>query len=83
MLAKYWLEKKGARECQTGSKVLDKSQCESACKELNIERGTATLEDGKPCFSTGKQICRQNGDKNGGGKVGNSDAALICTSSGN
>ena len=83
MLAKYWLEKKGAKDCQTGSKVLDRSQCESACKELNIERGTATLEDGKPCFSTGKQMCRQNGGTNGGEFGGKADAALICTSSGN
>ena len=50
LLGKYWLEKKGAKDCQTGSKVLDKSQCLSACADLNIAVGNDALEDGKPCF---------------------------------
>ena len=79
LLVKYWLEKKGATECQTGSKVLDKSQCVSACKHLNIAFGTHALQDGKPCFrglKEGKQYCRQNANQGGG-------AELICQGSGN
>ena len=76
-LVKYLLNKKGATECQTGSKVLDKSQCVRACVKLNVRIDTETLVDGAPCFSTGSQMCRQ--------KVSNlrDNAALICKASGN
>ena len=81
LLVKYWLEKEGATKCQTGSKVLDKSQCVSACTSLNIAMGTVPLKDGKPCFSgvhspSGEHQCRQSA--NIGVK-----ANLICQGSGN
>ena len=53
------MEKLGLKECKSGSKVLEKSKCESACKELNVERDeSAVLEDGQSCFSTQEQKCR-------------------------
>ena len=78
---KYGLENKGVTECQTGTKVLDTSQCLSACKHLNIAEGNiALLQDGKPCFrgtkANKKQYCRQN---DGLGV----NAELICQGSGN
>ena len=80
LLVRYGLENKGATECQTGSKVLDKSQCVSACKHLNIAMGTVPLQDGKPCFrgihaASGGYQCRQLASL--GVK-----ANLICQSSG-
>ena len=77
LLVKYWLEKEGATECQTGSKVLDKSQCESACKHINMPytKGSIALQDGKPCFrgiaGSGTPRCRQNANM----KI---NEALIC-----
>ena len=80
LLGKYSLEKEGATECQSGSKVVDKSQCVSACKDLNIAMGTVPLQDGKPCFrgihaASGGYQCRQLASL--GVK-----ANLICQSSG-
>ena len=74
---KYGLGKEGATECQTGSKVLDKSQCESACKHINMPytKGSIALQDGKPCFrgiaGSGTPRCRQNANM----KI---NEALIC-----
>ena len=73
---KYGLENKGVTECQTGTKVLDTSQCLSACKHLNIAEGNiALLQDGKPCFrgiaGSGTPRCRQNANM----KI---NEALIC-----
>ena len=81
LLVRYGLENIGATECQTGSKVLDKSQCESACKHLNIALGSTALQDGEPCFralktSSKKQYCRQPA------ALG-VQAELICQGSGN
>ena len=81
LLVKYWLEKEGATKCQTGSKVLDKSQCLSACAHLNIAVGNVALEDGKPCFrGVGRWSkdykCKQIATL---GETAN----LICQSSGN
>ena len=80
LLGKYSLEKEGATECQSGSKVVDKSHCVSACKDLNIAMGTVPLQDGKPCFrgihaASGNYQCRQAA--NLGVK-----ANLICQTSG-
>ena len=53
------MERLGLKECKSGSKVLEKSKCESACKELNVERDKPTeLNDGKSCFSTQDYKCR-------------------------
>ena len=52
------MEKAGAKECSSGSKVLDKSKCESACVQLKIEKDTAELVDGRTCFSSLNQKCR-------------------------
>ena len=78
---KYGLENKGVTECQTGTKVLDSSQCVSACKHLNIASGSIALQDGKPCFrgtkaASKKQYCRQ------AASLG-VHAELICQGSGN
>ena len=81
LLGKYWLEKKGATECQTGSKVLLTSHCKSACADLNIPLGNFAFEDGKPCFrgvgrKSGDYRCKQMADLG-------ANANLICQSSGN
>ena len=81
LLGNYWLEEKeGATECQTGSKVVDKSQCVSACAHLNIALDNGALRDGKPCFrgvhaASGDYLCRQ------AASIG-AKAKLICQSSG-
>ena len=81
LLVRYGLDNKGATECQTGSKVLDNSQCVSACKHLNIAFGSIALQDGMPCFrgtkaSSKKQYCRQLASLG-------EHAELICQGSGN
>ena len=52
------MEKMGAKECLSGSKVLEKSKCESACGQLKIEKDSAVLVDGRTCFSSRDQKCR-------------------------
>ena len=74
----HYLEKTGEKECQSGSKVLLKSKCESACKELEIETDTAVRADDRTCFSTLDQKCRmqKNLPSSGGFR-------LICKLPGN
>ena len=77
-LENHYLEEAGERECLSGSKVLLKSKCESACKELKIETDAAVRGDGKKCFSTLDQKCRMQKFLPGSGKF-----RLICKLPGN
>ena len=72
------MEKLGLKECKSGSKVLEKSKCESACKELSIETDTAVRVDGRKCFSTLDQKCRMQKNLPSGGGF-----RLICKLPGN
>ena len=54
----YIVEKRGANSCKQGSTILDTSECEIACDQLNLKRGN--LRDGKPCYMAGNGKCRQN-----------------------
>ena len=76
-LVKYVLNKKVATECQTGSKIVEKSQCVRACVELKVEVDAEPLFDGSPCKSSGSQMCRQK-DSNL-----RANAAFICKTEGN
>ena len=71
------METLGAKECQSGSKVLEESKCLDACKELNIEVDTSVRKDGRTCFSSNRQKCRMQVNLPSGGKF-----RLICKRSG-
>ena len=65
----YIVEVKGANSCAQGSIILDTSECEIACDQLTLNRGT--LRDGKPCYIAGNGKCRQDA------RLGRK-ASLIC-----
>ena len=52
------LGKKGAKDCETGSTISDPSECESACGDLNIPKGT--LWNGGVCFVRTNGKCAMN-----------------------
>ena len=47
----YAIGERGSKICQHGSTILDQSECEVACDQLKLEKGT--LRDGKPCYMAG------------------------------
>ena len=65
----YIVEEKGSNSCKQGSTILDTSECEIACDQLNLKRGV--LRNGMPCYMAGNGKCRQNA------KLGRK-ASLIC-----
>ena len=68
------MEKLGEKNCLSGTKVLEKSKCESACKEQNVDVDNAGgLVDGKKCFSTNNKKCRTQTNLPSNGKFN-----LIC-----
>ena len=70
------MEKMEAKECLNGSKVLEKSKCESACGQLKID--TVFTLIGGTCFSTQDQKCRMQKNLPSGGGF-----RLICKLPGN
>ena len=72
---KYVLGKNGAKDCEKGSIISDRSECEAACDDLNIQKGT--LWNAGVCFVRTNGKCGMNGiDKISG------TAPLICKISG-
>ena len=62
------METKGEKNCLSGTKVVVKSQCEKACKELNVKiNHPGELKEGKQCFSTSDRKCRTQTNLPGGG----------------
>ena len=49
------LGKKGAKDCETGSTISDRSECESACGDLNLQKDT--LWNGGVCFVRTNRKC--------------------------
>ena len=72
------LGKQGAKDCETYSTISDPSECESACGDLNLQKGT--LWNGGVCFVRTNGKCGMN-DKT---KLCNVDlnCPLICKISG-
>ena len=59
---------------QEGKNILNKVECEAACKVLDIEIGT--LKDGKTCYVGGNGKCKQTGQPG-------TKASLVCNKNGN
>ena len=66
---------KGAKDCEKGSIISDRSECESACGDLNVQKGT--LWNAGVCFVQSNGYCGMN-DKN----YLWTNAPLVCKISG-
>ena len=73
---KYVLGEKGAKLCKTGSIISDPSECESACGDLKLQKGT--LWNAGVCFDRNNGKCGMNAKD----KLG-ANSPLICKISGN
>ena len=67
----YYLLEAGLRRCPKGYEVMDTTECEEACDQLNIRPSGKKFKDGKPCYKGGSGVCNQNG-------AFNRRASLIC-----
>ena len=67
----YYLLNAGTRRCPKGFEVMDTTECEEACDQLNIRHSGKRFKDGKPCYKGGSGVCNQNG-------AFNRRASLIC-----
>ena len=69
-----FVEQKGDTSCSSGSTITNTTECIAACTELGVGLGAGVesrLEDGLPCYITGRHNCRQGANRG-------ARASLIC-----
>ena len=67
----YYLLEAGQRRCPKGYEVMDTTECEEACDQLQIPLSGKKFKPKKPCYKGGSGVCNQNG-------AFNRRASLIC-----
>ena len=68
----YVLGAKGSSTCDEGSVITTTTECEAACDALGKKMGhSASAIEGNPCYITGTQRCKQDGQPN-------PKAQLVC-----
>ena len=68
---RYYLLETGQRRCPKGYEVMDTTECEEACDQLQIPLSGKKFKPKKPCYKGGSGVCNQNG-------AFNRRASLIC-----
>ena len=68
---RYYLLETGQRRCPKGYEVMDTTECEEACDQLQIPLSGKKFKEKKPCYKGGSGVCNQNG-------AFNRRASLIC-----
>ena len=47
--------------CPDETAIMGKTECATACKDLGIPVWDKAIDDGFPCYISGRGICKQNG----------------------
>ena len=59
------------RDCPVGTVIMDKTECATACTQLELPFLERKFKTGHMCYKNGRGVCNQNG-------AAGSKARMIC-----